>query len=166
MHRDCSLGFMSPCPPTKRCSGTETKAHSWDGSISSCSHIYASKILGWGILDCNVSDQATRVQSNWPPNTLWVPLSKNSRLCFLTGVWCAVWPNLRPYNSKKLQFRSKHCVFLGYLNNKQVWYASFSLINMAYFAYCVNECFGPPSRHNPMGELASVQKSGTIDDYM
>jgi hypothetical protein len=37
---------------------------------------------------------------------------------------------------------------------------------MAYFAYCVNECFSPPSRHNPMGELASVQKSGTIDDYM
>jgi histone deacetylase 1/2 len=29
---------------------------------------------------------------------------------------CACWPNLRPYNSRKLQFRSKQCVFLGYRN--------------------------------------------------
>lgn len=27
---------------------------------------------------------------------------------------CAVWPNLWPYNSRKLQFRSKQCVFIGY----------------------------------------------------
>ena len=29
---------------------------------------------------------------------------------------CACWPNLHPYNSKKLEFRSKQCVFLGYSN--------------------------------------------------
>ena len=29
---------------------------------------------------------------------------------------CVVWPNLRPYNAKKLQFRSIRCVFLGYSN--------------------------------------------------
>jgi hypothetical protein len=28
----------------------------------------------------------------------------------------ACWPNLCPYNSHKLQFRSKQCVFLGYSN--------------------------------------------------
>jgi hypothetical protein len=27
---------------------------------------------------------------------------------------CAYWPNLRPYNQHKLQFRSKQCAFLGY----------------------------------------------------
>jgi hypothetical protein len=27
---------------------------------------------------------------------------------------CACWPNLRPYNKHKLQFRSQQCVFLGY----------------------------------------------------
>lgn len=29
---------------------------------------------------------------------------------------CACWPNLRPYNTHKLQFRSKRCVFLGFSN--------------------------------------------------
>ena len=27
---------------------------------------------------------------------------------------CACWPNLRPYNKRKLSFRSKRCVFFGY----------------------------------------------------
>jgi histone deacetylase 1/2 len=27
---------------------------------------------------------------------------------------CACWPNLRPYNKRKLSFRSIQCVFLGY----------------------------------------------------
>ena len=27
---------------------------------------------------------------------------------------CACWPNLHPYNTRKLAFRSKRCVFLGY----------------------------------------------------
>ena len=33
---------------------------------------------------------------------------------FLRVFGCACWPNLRPYNSHKLQPRSTQCVFLGY----------------------------------------------------
>lgn len=33
---------------------------------------------------------------------------------FLRTFGCAVWPNLRPYNSRKLAFQSKQCVFIGY----------------------------------------------------
>jgi len=33
---------------------------------------------------------------------------------FLRSFGCACWPNLRPFNTRKLQFRSKRCVFLGY----------------------------------------------------
>jgi glycosyltransferase involved in cell wall biosynthesis len=29
---------------------------------------------------------------------------------------CACWPNLRPYNTRKLEFRSKRCAFVGYSN--------------------------------------------------
>ena len=27
---------------------------------------------------------------------------------------CAYWPNLRPYNDRKLMLRSKQCAFIGY----------------------------------------------------
>jgi hypothetical protein len=33
---------------------------------------------------------------------------------FLCTFGCAVWPNLRPYNQHKLQFRSNQCAFIGY----------------------------------------------------
>ncbi|XP_066351724.1 uncharacterized protein [Miscanthus floridulus] len=36
----------------------------------------------------------------------------------------------------------------------------------AYFARCVNERFGPPTWRNPLGELASLRKTTTIDDYI
>ena len=35
---------------------------------------------------------------------------------FLRVFGCACWPHLRPYNTHKLQFRSKQCVFIGYSN--------------------------------------------------
>jgi hypothetical protein len=36
---------------------------------------------------------------------------------FLRTFGCACWPNLRPFNPQKLEFRSKQCVFLGYSNH-------------------------------------------------
>jgi hypothetical protein len=38
----------------------------------------------------------------------------NPDYSFLKTFGCACWPNLRPYNSNKLQPRSTSCVFLGY----------------------------------------------------
>jgi hypothetical protein len=34
----------------------------------------------------------------------------------LSTFGCACWPNLKPFNTHKLQFYSKQCVFLGYIN--------------------------------------------------
>ena len=65
---------------------------------------------------------------------------------------------------------------------EQVWYASYHLIggpqqwymrltqnkavtDWAYFACCVNERFGPPTRRNPLGELMSLHKTSTVDNY-
>jgi hypothetical protein len=36
--------------------------------------------------------------------------------CILRTFGCTCWPNLRPFNTHKLQFRSKQYVFLGYSN--------------------------------------------------
>ena len=33
---------------------------------------------------------------------------------FMRVFGCACWPNLRPYNKNKLNFRSKTCIFIGY----------------------------------------------------
>jgi hypothetical protein len=38
------------------------------------------------------------------------------------------------------------------------------MTDWAYFAKCVNERFGPPTRCNPLGELASLRKTGTVDE--
>jgi histone deacetylase 1/2 len=47
--------------------------------------------------------------------------SKHPNYSSLGTFGCACWPNMRPYNSRKLEFRSKRCVFLGY-NHKHKGY--------------------------------------------
>ena len=53
------------------------------------------------------------IHNNTPHDLL---LGSSPDYSFFRTFGCAVWPNLRPYNTKKLQFRSKRCVFLGYSN--------------------------------------------------
>lgn len=40
-----------------------------------------------------------------------------------------------------------------------------AVTDWGYFYHCVNKRFGPLTRHNPLGELVSLRKTGTIDEY-
>jgi histone deacetylase 1/2 len=51
------------------------------------------------------------LQYNKPFETLF---KEKPNYSMLRVFGCACWPNLRPYNSRKLEFRSKRCTFLGY----------------------------------------------------
>jgi hypothetical protein len=60
---------------------------------------------------------------NWTPSKRIAYDTPLHRLVGVTpdysNLWvfgCACWPNLRPYNSHKLQFRSTRCALLGYSN--------------------------------------------------
>jgi hypothetical protein len=55
----------------------------------------------------------TKLSFDTPINTL---LGAHPDYSSLRVFGCACWPNLRPYNSHKLQFRSTRCIFLGYSN--------------------------------------------------
>lgn len=48
-------------------------------------------------------------------------LGSKPNYSFLQIFGCACWPNLRPYNTHKLQFKSQECVFIGY-RNLHKWY--------------------------------------------
>jgi histone deacetylase 1/2 len=56
----------------------------------------------------------TKVLQNKAP--IFRLLGEEPDYTFLRTFGCACWPHLRPYNTRKLQFRSKQCVFLGYSN--------------------------------------------------
>jgi len=50
------------------------------------------------------------IQQDTPLHKLF---AKNPYYTMLKVFGCACWPNLRPYNTKKLSFRTTRCVFLG-----------------------------------------------------
>jgi len=54
----------------------------------------------------------SRVLENKTPVELL--LKEKPQYTSLRVFGCACWPNLRPYNTRKLAFRSTQCVFLGY----------------------------------------------------
>lgn len=54
----------------------------------------------------------SRVINNEPP--FFHIYGKHPAYSFLKTFGCACWPHMRPYNTRKLEFRSKKCVFFGY----------------------------------------------------
>jgi histone deacetylase 1/2 len=59
-----------------------------------------------------INRMPTPVLNNTTPITRL--LNQSPDYSFLRTFGCACWPSLRKYNSRKLEFRSKMCVFLGY----------------------------------------------------
>jgi hypothetical protein len=51
------------------------------------------------------------IQNDTPYHRVFIEKLNNT---ILRTFGCAYWPNLHPYNSHKLQFHSKRCIFLGY----------------------------------------------------
>jgi histone deacetylase 1/2 len=78
---------------------------------------------------------------------------------FLRTFGCAVCPNLRPYNTKKLQFRSLRCVFLGYSNLHKGFKCLDPKTGCVYVSHDVifDETVYPFSSFTKMLELAYTQ---------
>jgi histone deacetylase 1/2 len=56
----------------------------------------------------------TRVIDNATPLERLLGSKAKPNYDLLKFFGCACWPRLRPYNNRKLSFRSKECVFIGY----------------------------------------------------
>jgi hypothetical protein len=98
---------------TNWCGRTQTSAHCRDGScfISHC--IYVLKILGSGFPCCHPPNKSHPTKLLAYDTPIHCLLGATPDYSNLQVFGCACWPNLRPYNSHKLQFRSIRCVFLA-----------------------------------------------------
>ena len=70
----------------------------WDEAFVTDVHII-NMLLTWVINNETLTERLLHVKPNYTSQRVF---------------GCACWPNLHPYNSRKLMFRSKQCVFLVY----------------------------------------------------
>ena len=79
---------------------------------------------------------------------------------------CACWPHLRPYNNRKLQFRSKQCVFLGYSSLHKGYKCLHVPTNRVYISRDVvfDETVFPFSHTSPPSTSPSSSNSPLLSD--
>lgn len=114
------IQFRSSCPAHPEQNGLAERKHRQivDTGLTMLAHSFMP-IKYW---DC-AFETAIYLINRLPTKTLHleIPFTKifhtKPKFDFLRTFGCACFPCLRPYNSNKLQFRSKLCVFLGYSLN-------------------------------------------------
>jgi hypothetical protein len=109
--------LVSPPPPHQKNGSTERKhIHIIEVGLSLLSHA-SMPLKFWDeayLTDTFLINRTpSRVISYATP--MECLLGKRSDYSLLHTFGCACWPNLRSYTTHKLLFRSKHCVFLGYI---------------------------------------------------
>ena len=91
----------------------QTSPYSWDRPHTSCSCFCTLSFWSDAFTACFLINRLpTRVLNMKTPIELL--LDETPDYTFFKVFGCACWPHLRPYNDRKLEFRSKKCVFLGY----------------------------------------------------
>ena len=110
------IAHQVSCPHGHQQNGfTERKhCHIVEVGLALVANASAFKILDEAFLDATyvINILPSKVINFHPPVEL--PLKEKSEYDSLRVFGCACWPNLRPYNTRKLAFRSTSCVFLGY----------------------------------------------------
>lgn len=105
---------MPPHTWTNGFSWTTSSTSSWNGPSFISTFKLTKIVLGRCLSYCNyiINHLPTKLLS-WKS-----PFEKvcNKKLVynFMRTFGCACWPNLRPYNHHKFNFRSKTCIFIGY----------------------------------------------------
>jgi histone deacetylase 1/2 len=107
------------CPHTHQQNGSAERKYRHIGEVSLSLLAHASMPLKfWDEAFLTavflINRLPSRVISNETPYARLLKIQPD--YSFLRTFGCACWPNLRPYNVRKFQFRSKCCVFLGYSN--------------------------------------------------
>jgi hypothetical protein len=77
---------------------------------------------------------------------------------------CACWPHLQPYNTRKLEFHSKRCVFLGYSSSHKGYKCIDVTIGWVYVSWDVvfDENIFPFSQLHPMQVPNFMPRSNSI----
>lgn len=102
-----------------------------------------------------------------------------TELFFLKIFGCACWPHHHPYNSRKLEFQSKQCVFLGYSSQHKGYKCLDPSIGCVYlsrdvifdedvfpFSGSTIKSYCPPTHETTSLPILSTLDSPTSDDHV